>query len=90
VGCGAFCDADYQVSFSEACTNIEAGQLTLDFENIVMQLEDMAVMHGKDVCTDANIGATISPCMVGVTPVERANQDHASCTTAPQCTVQVP
>lgn len=90
VGCGAFCDADYQVSFSEACGNIEGGELTIQFEDLIQNLEAMATMEGKDVCTDANIGATISPCKVGIVPVERANQDHESCVTGPKCLVTVP
>jgi hypothetical protein len=90
VGCGAFCDADYNVTFSEDCSSVEAGARTVAFQDLVQNLESMAIMKGKEVCTDANIGATISPCMVGIDPVERPGQDHEYCAHGPTCVVTVP
>ncbi len=83
VGCAAVCVGVGVQSFTDACSNIEAGPLTVKFEMDVSNAVATALDNGIEVCPAANLNNTMTPCMDGITPVEWPNQDHAECTPAP-------
>jgi hypothetical protein len=83
LGCAAVCmDVDV-VGWTAPCSNVEAGPQTDAFEAKVQSLLDSANAQSVAVCTADNLGATLTPCMVGINPAEWPNQDHATCTTPP-------
>jgi hypothetical protein len=38
---------------------------------------------GKQVCPQADSTSFLTPCAIGIPPVEHPNQDHEICTTLP-------
>jgi hypothetical protein len=83
LGCWAICNDVGEAGFTPACSNIEAGMLTDAFEAKIQTIINAANAQGVPLCTADNIGATTTPCAVGITPVELANQDHTVCMSAP-------
>jgi hypothetical protein len=90
VGCGVYCAAQDDIRFTQACAGPASGTLTMQFQNDIATAVQNAMAHGTDLCTSSNVGATISPCMDGIVPMELPNQSHESCMVAPACVVTVP
>jgi len=83
LGCAAICLGVGVSGFTDACSNIEAGPRTTQFEmDVNAYVAELAANNGAP-CPAENLGAAVTPCMDGITPVEWPNQDHAVCTTAP-------
>lgn len=83
LGCAAICTAVDMPGLTAACSNVDAGPRTAQFEaDVNTYLADLAA-HGATACPAENLGATVTPCADGIQPVEWPNQDHAECTTPP-------
>ena len=83
LGCAAFCSAVGMVSVTPQCHNIEASTREFDFETIVANKVIELEGQGIQVCPEATPTSVITPCAVGVFPVEHPNQDHEFCQTPP-------
>jgi hypothetical protein len=83
LGCAAVCTDVDVVGWTSPCSNVEAGPRTDAFEAQVQSLLNAANAQSVSVCTADNLGATLTPCMVGITPVEWPNQDPTACSTPP-------
>lgn len=83
LGCAAFCEDVNVVTFTPPCKNIEASTLELDFELTVMNNVQQAETQGVQVCPQANVTVFLTPCALGIFPVEHPNQDHEVCATPP-------
>ena len=83
LGCAAFCGDVGLVSFTPQCSNIEASDLEIKFEITVMNSVKQAEAQGAQVCAQANATTFVTPCSIGIFPVEHPNQDHEVCTPPP-------
>lgn len=78
-GCAAVCTAPDLITFTPACSSVDAGPRELGFEMTIMENAAALMMQGGE-CT---IGFTVTPCALGLAPVEWPNQDHTVCMSAP-------
>jgi len=89
VGCAAYCSAPDVVTFTPACSHISAGDREIAFEILVMaQVQDIEA-QGVRACPQANALDVLTPCMMGLPPIEWPNQSE--CTSPPEgCPVGAP
>ena len=83
LGCAAYCSDVDEVSFTPACRNIEASDRELEFELQVMDGVQHLYAQGIQVCPQADPTSFVTPCAMGIFPVEHPNQDHEYCQTPP-------
>ena len=83
LGCAAFCEDVDVVSFTPQCENVEASDREIAFEITVMNNVKQAEAQGKQVCPQADLTAFVTPCAIGIPPVEHPNQDHEVCANPP-------
>jgi hypothetical protein len=83
VNCVAFCVAVNKIAFTPMCGNIEAGELTdLFMEEVINDAEDLEA-QSIQVCPGPDSKHWVTPCGVGINPVEHPNQDHEVCQPVP-------
>jgi len=83
LGCAAFCEDVDVVTFTPQCRNVEASDREIAFELNVMKIVQQAEDQGTQACPQANSTSFLTPCKIGISPVEHPNQDHEVCTTPP-------
>ena len=83
LGCAAFCEDVDVITFTPQCKNIEASDREIAFEINVMDIVHQAEAQGKQVCPQADPTTFLTPCAIGISPVEHPNQDHDVCATPP-------
>ncbi len=88
-GCSAYCADVDDVELTSACSNVDAGPRTDDFEATIRAIVNMLTMAGTQICDGTNSGDGVTsgvrtnPCQVGIQPVEWPNQDHSVCMSPP-------
>ena len=83
IGCAAYCKDVGTVAFTDRCSAVDAGDRELAFEVALMQQVDAAIAQGYEVCPKADNTSYVTPCALGIPPVEHPNQDHEVCQTPP-------
>jgi hypothetical protein len=84
-GCRATCAFLDKPDFTAACDDVSAGPLTEKFEADAMARVDAFIASGGEPCNQADLdsGATVTPCQLGIMPVEWPDQDHDVCISPP-------
>jgi hypothetical protein len=82
-GCAVVCMDVGTPTFAPQCANVEAGPRTQSFEDQVDNGLATALDQGVEICPADKLGMELTPCALGITPVEWPNQDHESCTPPP-------
>lgn len=91
-GCRAVCAAAGDVEMSAECNGIGAGPREAQFDALVQTYVLQLVMQGTQVCTtdpmggvmgDLMVGDSVTPCNLGIPPIEWPNQDHEVCAPMP-------
>lgn len=83
VGCAAYCQAVHTIAFTYACEGPASGAQYEIFRNHVISYLDAQDAQGVEICPQEDLHKYVTPCDVGIPPVELANQDHSVCTPAP-------
>jgi hypothetical protein len=83
VGCAAYCQAVHTLGFTYACGGPAADALEQQFRDYVIAFLDEQDAQGVEVCPQDDLYKYVTPCDVGIIPVEWPGQDHAVCTPAP-------
>jgi hypothetical protein len=83
VGCAAYCSAKDTVTFLPACLAVGANTRELEFELKVRQLANDAASQGVHFCPEEDLTKFLTPCALGIEPVEWPNQSHEVCTPVP-------
>lgn len=81
--CAVVCLGPDLPGFTDGCADVPAGPLTSQFEDTVELLANMAAAADKQICPPDNLQGRLTPCSVGIAPVEWPNQDHSVCMSAP-------
>jgi hypothetical protein len=84
-GCRAACASLDKPDFTAACDDVAAGPLTAQFEQAMEDKVNKFVAAGGEPCNQADLdnGVSVTPCSIGIMPVEWPNQDHDVCTSPP-------
>jgi len=82
VNCIAFCIGPDAIAFPH-CDDPASGVRADQFEEKVLNDAAEQLLQGVQVCPEANSKKWVTPCQVGITPVEHPNQDHEVCQTVP-------
>ncbi|AUX42416.1 uncharacterized protein SOCE26_038480 [Sorangium cellulosum] len=81
--CVAFCIDVDSVAFTPMCDSVEAGELTNLFkEEVIIGAAELEA-QGIQVCPAPDSKHWVTPCDVGIPPVEHPNQDHNYCQPPP-------
>jgi hypothetical protein len=82
VNCIAFCIGVNEIAFPN-CDDPASGPWAALFKEQVLNAAAEQLVLGVQVCPAANSKKWVTPCQVGITPVEHPNQDHEVCQTVP-------
>jgi len=89
VGCAAYCRGPDDLAVTPACFHISGGPRELEFEQAVVAQILLLEAEGIRVCPQADLNTFVTPCDVGVPPIQWP--DQSECLSPPAgCSVGAP